>query len=170
MVMLSPVWTPIGSKFSMEQTITELSWESRMTSISNSFHPRTDCSKRTSRNGEASSPLSIIFPSSSGFLAMPPPAPPNVKEGRMMSGKDWVLDQVIPSSTEWTIKLSGIEIPICFMAFLKDSRFSAFWMESREAPINSTPCSSSTPLSERLTARFNAVCPPMVGRRASGFS
>ena len=40
-VMLSPVWTPIGSKFSIEQTITALSAQSRMTSISNSFQPMT---------------------------------------------------------------------------------------------------------------------------------
>ncbi len=38
-VMESPVWTPIGSKFSMEQMTTQLSLRSRMTSISNSFQP-----------------------------------------------------------------------------------------------------------------------------------
>ena len=37
--MESPVWTPIGSKFSIEQMTTQLSARSRMTSISNSFQP-----------------------------------------------------------------------------------------------------------------------------------
>jgi hypothetical protein len=35
----SPVCTPIGSKFSIEQTTTTLSWLSRINSSSNSFHP-----------------------------------------------------------------------------------------------------------------------------------
>ena len=41
-VMESPVWTPIGSTFSIEQTMTQLSRLSRITSISNSFQPRSD--------------------------------------------------------------------------------------------------------------------------------
>ena len=46
-VMLSPVWMPIGSKFSMEQTITTLSLRSRMTSSSYSFQPSRDFSIST---------------------------------------------------------------------------------------------------------------------------
>src|SRR6266699_2352221 len=41
-VMESPVCTPMGSKFSMEQTTTQLSIRSRITSISNSFQPTSD--------------------------------------------------------------------------------------------------------------------------------
>ena len=37
--MLSPVWTPTGSTFSMLQTTMQLSFESRMTSYSISFMP-----------------------------------------------------------------------------------------------------------------------------------
>jgi len=39
MVMESPVCTPMGSTFSMEQMMTTLSARSRMTSSSNSFQP-----------------------------------------------------------------------------------------------------------------------------------
>ncbi len=46
-VMESPVWIPIGSTFSMEQTMTTLSFRSRITSSSNSFHPMTEASTRT---------------------------------------------------------------------------------------------------------------------------
>ena len=46
-VMLSPVCTPMGSKFSMEQMITTLSLKSRITSSSNSFQPITDSSSMT---------------------------------------------------------------------------------------------------------------------------
>ncbi len=55
-VIESPVWTPIGSKFSIEQMMTTLSSASRITSISNSFQPRTDSSSSTWWTGEASRP------------------------------------------------------------------------------------------------------------------
>jgi hypothetical protein len=45
-VIESPVWTPIGSKFSIEQMITTLSAVSRITSSSYSFQPSTLCSIR----------------------------------------------------------------------------------------------------------------------------
>jgi hypothetical protein len=44
----SPVCTPIGSMFSIEQTITALSLRSRISSSSNSFQPRIDSSSSTS--------------------------------------------------------------------------------------------------------------------------
>ena len=50
-VIESPVCTPIGSKFSIEQMITTLSALSRITSSSNSFQPSTDSSTSTVRTG-----------------------------------------------------------------------------------------------------------------------
>jgi hypothetical protein len=47
-VIESPVCTPMGSRFSMEQMMTQLSALSRMTSISNSFQPSSDSSMSTS--------------------------------------------------------------------------------------------------------------------------
>ena len=85
-VIESPVCTPIASTFSMEQTMMQLSLRSRTTSISNSFQPTTDCSTRISLVGEASSPLSQISMNSSLFQATPPPLPPRVNEGRMITG------------------------------------------------------------------------------------
>jgi hypothetical protein len=43
-------------------------------------------------------------------------------------------------------------------------------MARSDAPISSTLCRSSTPLSASSTARFSAVCPPTVGSSACGFS
>ena len=43
-VIESPVWMPMGSKFSIEQMTTKLSRQSRITSSSNSFQPITDSS------------------------------------------------------------------------------------------------------------------------------
>ncbi len=59
-VIESPVWTPIGSRFSMLQTITTLSALSRMTSSSYSFQPRIDSSRRTSVVGLAARPAPAI--------------------------------------------------------------------------------------------------------------
>ena len=55
-VIESPVCTPIGSTFSIEQMITQLSARSRITSSSNSFHPAIDSSTRISPIGLAAMP------------------------------------------------------------------------------------------------------------------
>ncbi len=55
-VIESPVCTPIGSRFSIEQTITTLSAWSRITSSSYSFQPRIDSSRSTSVVGLAARP------------------------------------------------------------------------------------------------------------------
>ena len=64
-VIESPVCTPIGSRFSIEQMMMQLSALSRTTSISNSFQPSTDSSSSTSLVGEASRPRATICSNSS---------------------------------------------------------------------------------------------------------
>jgi hypothetical protein len=64
-VMLSPVWTPMGSTFSIEQMTTKLSARSRITSSSNSFQPITDSSSSTSWTGLMSIPRPAISRNSS---------------------------------------------------------------------------------------------------------
>ncbi len=64
-VTLSPVWTPIGSTFSIAQTMMQLSALSRTTSISNSFQPTMLSSISTSVVGEASRPEPTIASNSS---------------------------------------------------------------------------------------------------------
>ncbi|OPZ53058.1 MAG: hypothetical protein BWY91_02082 [bacterium ADurb.BinA028] len=59
-VIESPVWTPMGSRFSMEQTTTTLSLWSRITSSSYSFQPMIDSSRSTSVTGEYCSPAPPI--------------------------------------------------------------------------------------------------------------
>ena len=86
-VIESPVCTPSGSKFSMEQTMTTLSWVSRMTSSSNSFQPAIDSSTSTSCVGDACNPQSTTRANSSADCTMPPPMPPRVRDGRTMSGR-----------------------------------------------------------------------------------
>ncbi len=85
-VIESPVWTPIASKFSIEQMMTTLSAQSRITSSSYSFQPSTLCSTRQVWLGDWSSAHCTIDSSSSIVRAMPPPVPPSVKLGRMIAG------------------------------------------------------------------------------------
>ena len=77
-VIESPVCTPIGSTFSIEQMITQLSARSRMTSSSNSFQPAIDSSTRISPIGLAAMPARARRSSSSGVEAMPVPRPPRM--------------------------------------------------------------------------------------------
>jgi len=85
-VIESPVWTPMGSRFSIEHTITTLSAVSRMTSSSYSFQPRIDSSRRTSVVGLSARPVPAMRSRSSWSYARPEPAPPIVKEGRTTTG------------------------------------------------------------------------------------
>ena len=66
-VIESPVCTPIGSRFSIEQTMTTLSARSRITSSSYSFHPMIDSSRSTSVVGDATSPEPAIWRRSSSL-------------------------------------------------------------------------------------------------------
>ena len=77
-VIESPVWTPIASRFSIEHTITALSAASRITSSSNSFHPTSDSSTRTSPTGEACRPAETTRIASSSSCANPVPPPPRM--------------------------------------------------------------------------------------------
>ena len=60
--------------------------------------------------------------------------------------------------------------PIFFIASLNNKRSSAFSIAGNFAPISSTPYLSNTPFLDRDTATLRAVCPPIVGNSASGFS
>ena len=85
-VIESPVCTPIGSRFSIEQTTTTLSAWSRMTSSSYSFHPVMDSSRSTSVVGESCRPAPAIRRRSASSCAKPEPRPPMVNDGRTTSG------------------------------------------------------------------------------------
>ena len=69
----SPVCTPMGSMFSIEQMITTLSFRSRITSSSNSPQPATERSSSTCEIGLSRTPRVTAASSSSGVEANPPP-------------------------------------------------------------------------------------------------
>ena len=101
---------------------------------------------------------------------MLPPVPPRVKLGRMMAGIPVSATIALASSRSWATPDAGTPRPIRSMAARNSSRFSAFWIAFTSAPISSTPWRSSTPTSASDIARLSAVCPPIVGSTASGFS
>ena len=86
-VMESPVCTPIGSRFSIEQTTTQLSLRSRITSSSYSFQPSTLSSTSTSWTGLACRPAADHRGAARPRRGRSPsPPPPRVNDGRSTSG------------------------------------------------------------------------------------
>ncbi len=129
---------PIGSRFSMEQTTIELSFRSRISSSSYSFQPTTDSSTNTSFMGLASIPRVQTSSSSVMLLAMPPPLPPRVPEGLIISGKP-IASAIRRASRRFEAKpLRGTSSPAATIASLNSSRSSAFLMALRVAPMSST--------------------------------
>ena len=169
-VIESPVCTPIGSRFSIEQTITTLSAESRITSSSNSFQPISERSMSTCLVGERSSPRRTIASYSSRLYAMPPPEPPSVNDGRMMAGKP-VHSEISSASSQVVANLpAGVCSPSRRIAYSNSFRSSAMRIDRASAPISSVLYFSSTPRSASAIATLSAVWPPIVGRIASGRS
>ncbi len=156
-VIESPVCTPIGSKFSMEHTTTQLSAASRITSSSNSFHPAIDCSTRIWPTGLAARPSAARRSNRPASSAIPVPLPPRMKLGRTMMGKPISAAISSASSSEWAKPERGTSRPMSSMAALKRSRSSAVAMASGRAPITSTPERSSTPSSASCMVRLRAV-------------
>ena len=161
---------PMGSTFSIEQMIMQLSAQSRTTSISNSFQPKTDSSIKTVLTGDSRRPVLKISSNSFKLYAMPPPVPASVKEGRSIAGKPTSANALRPSSSFSTRRERGDSRPILSIASLKRSLSSAFSMASRLAPMSSTLSRSNVPSLASVKAVLRAVCPPIVGSKASGFS
>ena len=84
MTMESPVWTPSGSKFSMLQTVMQLSIWSRTTSYSTSFQPSID--RSISNWGDTASAFVAKASSSPASWQMPLPSPPSANAARALSG------------------------------------------------------------------------------------
>ena len=121
----SPVCTPIGSTFSIEQTITTLSAPSRITSSSNSPQPSTDSSISTCPIGDAARPVATMRSSSSSVRAIPPPRPPSVNAGRMISGSPKSASAPRACSTLVAIVLRAVRRPAACIVASNSSRSSA---------------------------------------------
>ncbi len=168
----SPVCTPIGSTFSIEQMITTLSLRSRITSSSNSPQPSTDSSTRTWLIGLAARPSETTWRSSVSVPPTPPPWPPMVKAGRTIAGR---VMRPSASAASTSPRLStvidqGMRRPASVIVWRNSSRSSARRIAAASAPISSTPKRSRVPSSCSAIATLRAVWPPSVGSSASGRS
>ncbi len=88
----------------------------------------------------------------------------------MIAGSPISSSAATASSTERASRLFGEARPIFSIAWRKSRRSSALAMASSLAPISSTPWRARAPDFASAIAVLSAVCPPIVGRRASGFS
>ena len=154
----------------MEQTTTHVSAASRITSSSNSFQPRTDSSTRTSWTGESVRPRLTIDSKSSALKAMPPPVPPSVKEGRTTTGKP--NGCAISRASSRPRAMPGpqdVDADLLHRLLEEEAVLPELDGVGRGAE-HLDAVRARTPASSRATARLSAVCPPTVGRRASGRS
>ena len=116
--------------FSMEQTITTLSFLSRITSSSNSPQPITDSSTSTWPIGLAARPSATTCRYSGSVHAMPPPKPPMVKPGRTIAGRPTCGSARSASRIDLTAALRGTRSPARSIVARKSSRSSARRMAS----------------------------------------
>ena len=174
--MLSPVCTPRGSTFSMEQTAMQVPSASRITSYSISCQPTRQRSTITWPMGLARRPLRTRSQYSSSVTTIPPPVPPSVKAGRTIAGSPICASAVVAAASRAagvspsTIALGAVGCPIRSHIARKSSRSSAALIAVSGVPRRRIGCRSKTPASESATARLSAVCPPSPASRPSGFS
>ncbi len=88
----------------------------------------------------------------------------------MIAGSPVTSSACSASSSDFASRLFGEMRPIRSIAWRNSWRSSALAMAASLAPISSTPCAASTPPCDSAIAVLSAVCPPMVGSSASGFS
>ncbi|VVB85918.1 Uncharacterised protein [uncultured archaeon] len=161
---------PMGSMFSILHITMQVSFLSRITSYSNSFHPMMLSSISTWCILERSSPRSVISMSSSLVYAMPPPEPPRVYAGRMISGRPSSSIRASASESVFTAFERGTFSPMLIIFFLKRSRSSESLIACNEVPRSFTPNLSSAPISASSVVMFSPVCPPRPAIMPSGLS
>ena len=169
-VIESPVWVPIGSIFSMEHIMIQLSFLSLTTSISNSFQPSRHSSTKTWFAGDVSRPSFTILKNCFLLFAIPPPRPPSVKAGLIIAGNPIFFKHFLACLMLLIISDFGRFNPISVMLFLNFFLSSALEIAFEFAPISSILYFLSSPVFSASIAKFNAVWPPIVGKIASGFS
>ena len=115
-------------------------------------------------------PFSAISANSFSLSAIPPPVPPMVNAGRMITGNPILSANSCASWTLLAMADSGTGSCNFCIRFLNNSRSSAWSMALNLVPSNSIPSSSKMPVLLSFIARFNPIWPPMVGKMASGNS
>ena len=164
--MDSPVWMPIGSRFSMLQTAMQLSRPSRTTSYSISFQPRRLSSTSTWDTPPAKARRSA-WSRSASLSTMPLPWPPRAKPPRSITGKPISRAAARASSAVRQARLRAVATPISANRSMKSLRSSVSRMVFTGVPSTRTPYLSRTPASSSASPQLSAVWPPKESRRAS---
>ena len=164
----SPVCMPSGSRFSMLQTVMQLSYLSRTTSYSISFHPFSDFSTRIC--GEKENASSACRSSCSSLSQNPDPSPPKAYAARSITGYPRASAARFTSSMLLHASLLMVLTPISSRRFTKRSRSSVSMTACTGVPITRTPYLSSTPRRNSSTPQLRAVCPPNDSSMPSGRS
>ena len=156
----SPVWIPIGSMFSMLQTVMQLFSRSRTTSYSISFQPRSDSSTRTWACFVSWAPKMLVSAASSSasVSTMALPLPPRAKPMRSISGSPIFRAASRASARRWQTMLRAVSTPISASRALKRPRSSVSRMLLTGVPSTWMPASRNH--SSRSRPQFSAVCPP----------
>mmetsp|Transcript_21859 Transcript_21859/g.74115 ORF Transcript_21859/g.74115 Transcript_21859/m.74115 type:complete len:220 (+) Transcript_21859:2689-3348(+) len=160
--MESPVCTPRGSKFSMLQTVMQLSRQSRTTSYSTSFHPRKSWSTRICGDFNSSRATFASTMSSSALSAKPDPAPPKVNAARTSTGYPIVSAACRACATVVAAMDKARVSSISFNLVENISRSSVEMMASICVPRTRIPRFCSSPRRQSSMPTFRAVWPPML--------
>ena len=168
--ILSPVWTPTGSMFSILHTVMQFPLLSLITSYSISFQPAIHFSTNTWCTLESLKPLSHISLNWASVYAIPPPVPPKVYAGLIITGSPISLAKFSPDCKSVTTLLAIHGSFIDSIISLNACLSSAFFIPSGDVPKSFTFFSSKYPDSASSIAIFSPVCPPRFGNILSGFS
>ena len=167
--MDSPVWIPIGSRFSMLHTAIQLSQPSRTISYSISFQPR----KHSSTSTCCTPPEKARRRASARNFSdstMPLPLPPRANAPRSMTGKPIDLAASRASSADSQAWPLATLTSICRNLLANSLRSSVSRIVSMGVPRTRTPYLSNTPRSYSAIPQLSAVCPPKDSKMASTFS
>ena len=171
-VIESPVCTPIGSKFSIEQTTTQLSARSRITSSSYSFQPAIERSTRISPIGLARGPRAASrgqLGARSGAMPVPGPAEDEARpDDDREADRSADLERLVEVVRE--ARLGHLEADLGHrlleqLAVLRGADRLGARPDQLDAELARARRTRASAI-----ARLSAVWPPIVGRRASGRS
>ena len=151
----SPVWIPSGSKFSMLQTVIQLSYLSLTTSYSISFHPFKDFSTKTC--GENENAFSARATNSSSLSQKPEPKPPSAYAALRITGYPNSNAALFASAIVSTASLFIVSTSISFNFSTNSSLSSVSMIAWTGVPRTCTSYFSNMPVLYSSTPQFNAV-------------
>ena len=120
--------------------------------------------------GETRKPPEAISMNCASSSAMPPPLPPSVKAGRIITGYPILLATAIAVSMSSAMSEGMTGSFISASVSLKRSLSSALSIVSGSAPSSVTFIFSKKPSLASCMERVSPVCPPSVESRLSGRS